>query len=284
MPNSINKMKNIRTISYVTVLKYIILLSGLVIVGFPFLWIISTSFKDPSEVFTATVNLIPKRLNFQNYLDVFAFIPFGRMYLNSITVAVIITISQMLTSALASYAFSRLKFPGRDILFYGYLASMMLPVQVRLIPSFLLLKYFGMIDTYWALTLPWFAGPFSVFFLRQAFLDIPESLIDAAKMDGAKHLTILFRIVIPVSINMFMTLGVFTFMWSWNSFLWPLIMIQELNMQTLPIGLARFKSQMGSEWHIMMAATVMAVAPIIVMFFSAQKKFISSISMTGIKE
>lgn len=284
MPNSISRMKNIRTISFVTVLKYIILLSGLVIVGFPFLWIISTSLKDPSEIFTTTVNLIPKRLNFQNYSDVFAFIPFGRMYLNSISVAVIITISQMLTSALASYAFSRLKFPGRDILFYGYLASMMLPVQVRLIPSFLLLKYFGMIDTYWALTLPWFAGPFSVFFLRQAFLDIPESLIDAAKMDGAKHLTILFKIVVPVSINMFMTLGVFTFMWSWNSFLWPLIMIQEITMQTLPIGLARFKSQMGSEWHIMMAATVMAVVPIIIMFFSAQKKFISSISMTGIKE
>lgn len=284
MASSFKRMKNIGTISPITVGKYIILLFGLLIVGFPFLWILSTSFKDASEVFTKTINLIPKRLNFQNYIDVFIFIPFGRMYLNSIFIAVMVTTSQMVTSALAAYAFSRLKFPGRDILFYGYLASMMLPVQVRLIPSFLLLKYFGMIDTYWALTLPWFAGPFSVFFLRQAFLDIPQSLIDAAKMDGAKHLTILFRIVVPVSRNMFMTLAVFTFMWSWNSFLWPLIMIQEINMQTLPVGLARFKSQMGSEWQIMMAATVMAVTPIIVMFFSAQKKFISSISMTGIKE
>lgn len=282
MASSIKRVRNSRSIFSVTV-KYIILFLGIVIVGFPFLWIISTSFKDATEVFAPAVNLIPKGLNFQNYLDVFAFIPFGRMYLNSIFVAVIVTISQMVTSALAAYAFSRLKFPGRDILFYSYLASMMLPVQVRLIPSFLLLKYFGMIDTYWSLTLPWFAGPFSVFFLRQAFLDIPQSLIDAAKMDGAKHLTILSKIVVPLSRNMFLTLGVFTFMWSWNSFMWPLIMVQEITMQTLPIGLARFKSQMGSEWQVMMAATVMVIMPIIILFFSAQKKFISSISLTGIK-
>ena len=263
--------------------KHLILLMGVIVVAFPFLWILSTSLKDASEVFTSSPQLIPSRLNFSNYPEVFLYIPFWRMYLNSIIVAVTVTVSQMFTSALAAYTFARLKFPGRDAMFYGYLALMMLPVQVKLIPSFLFLKWLGMIDTYWALTLPWLAGPFSVFFLRQSFLDIPQSLLDAARIDGAKHFKIIFQIVVPLTKNMFLTLGIFTFMWSWNMFLWPLVMSQEATMQTLPVGLARFKSQMGAEWQVMMAATVMVVAPIIIIFFMAQKRFIEGIMLTGLK-
>ncbi len=265
------------------VLKYFVLLAGALVVAFPFLWMISTSFKTPAEVFTYPPKLIPSHWNFSNYKEVFQLIPFGRMYLNSIIVAAIITISQMFTSALAAYAFARLRFPGREVLFYGYLATMMLPGQVRIIPSFLLLKWLGLIDTYGGLILPWLAGPFSVFFLRQSFLDIPQSLLDAARIDGAGHFRILFRVVVPLTRNMFLTLGIFTFMWSWNMFLWPLVITQRITMRTLPVGLAMFKGQMGTDWQVMMAATVMVVTPILVAFFLAQRKFIQSITLTGLK-
>lgn len=282
MASNIDRGRYIRSAGLVGV-KYLVLLSGAAAVAFPFLWMVFTSFKGPSEIFTYSFKLLPSKWRFSNYLEVFEFIPFGRMFLNSVIVSVVITISQMFTGALAAYAFARLRFPGRDVLFYAYLATMMLPEQVRIIPSFLLLKWMHLIDTHWALTLPWLAGPFSVFFLRQSFLDIPQSLLDAAQIDGAGHLRILFQVIVPLTRNTFLTLGVFTFMWSWNMFFWPLVMTQSLTMRTLPVGLAMFKSQMGTNWAVMMAASVLAVAPIILAFFLAQRRFIEGITLTGLK-
>jgi len=282
MPSVTDKARTFRRNSGLT-LRYVVLIAGAVVVAFPFLWMIFTSFKEPSDIFSSTFRLFPREWNFSNYASVFDYIPFASMYLNSVIVAVVITISQLFTSALAGYAFARLKFPGREVLFYIFLATMMLPEQVRIIPSFLLLKEMHLIDTRWALMLPWMAGPFSVFFLRQSFMDIPQSLFDAARIDGAGNGRILFRIVIPLTRNIFLTLGIFTFMWSWNMYLWPLVMTHSMSMRTLPVGLAMFKNQMGTNWAVMMAASVMAIAPVVIAFFLAQRKFMEGITLTGIK-
>ena len=282
MPSGNNRRYTIRRTTGLSV-RYLILALGAVIVAFPFLWMVLTSFKGPSEIFSYSFKLLPSEWKFSNYAEVFDYIPFARMYLNSISVAVVITTSQLLTCSLAAYAFARLKFPGQNVLFYVYLATMMLPEQVRIIPSFLLLKWMHLVDTQWALMLPWLAGPFSVFFLRQSFLDIPQSLFDAARIDGAGHGRVLFQVVVPLTRNIFLTLGIFTFMWSWNMYLWPLVMTQSTNMRTLPVGLAMFKNQMGTEWGVMLAASVMTIAPIVLAFFLAQRKFMEGITMTGIK-
>jgi len=282
MPSASDKAPVLRRSTGLT-LKYVVLIMGAIVVAFPFLWMIFTSFKGPADIFSKTLRFLPREWHFSNYGEVFDYIPFARMYMNSIFVAVVITASQLFTSALAGYAFARLKFPGREVLFYIYLATMMLPEQVRIIPSFLLLKQMHMINTHWALMLPWMAGPFSVFFLRQSFMDIPQSLFDAARIDGAGNVRILFRIVIPLTKNIFLTLGIFTFMWSWNMYLWPLVMTNSTSMRTLPVGLAMFKNQMGTNWGVMMAASVMAIAPIVIAFFLAQRKFMEGITMTGIK-
>lgn len=282
MPSGNNRGYTIRRTTGLSV-RYLILALGAVIVAFPFLWMVLTSFKGPSEIFSYSFKLLPSEWKFSNYAEVFDYIPFARMYLNSIIVAVVITTSQLLTCSLAAYAFARLKFPGRNVLFYVYLATMMLPEQVRIIPSFLLLKWMHLVDTQWALMLPWLAGPFSVFFFRQSFLDIPQSLFDAARIDGAGHGRVLFQVVIPLTRNIFLTLGIFTFMWSWNMYLWPLVMTQSTNMRTLPVGLAMFKNQMGTDWGVMLAASVMTIVPIVLAFFLAQRKFMEGITMTGIK-
>jgi multiple sugar transport system permease protein len=282
MPSDNNRGYTIRRTTGLSA-RYLVLLLGAVIVAFPFLWMVFTSFKGPSEIFSYSFKLLPSEWKFSNYAEVFDYIPFATMYANSIIVAVVITTSQLLTCALAAYAFARLKFPGREVLFYTYLATMMLPEQVRIIPSFLLLKWMHLIDTHWALMLPWLAGPFSVFFLRQSFMDIPQSLFDSARIDGAGHGRILFQIVMPLTRNIFLTLGIFTFMWSWNMYLWPLVMTHRTVMRTLPVGLAMFKNQMGTNWAVMMAASVMAIAPVVLAFFLAQRKFMEGITMTGIK-
>ena len=263
--------------------RYVLLICGACVVAVPFAWMLLTSFKGQADVFTRTLRFLPSVWKFSNYAEVFDRIPFARMFANSFVVATVITASQLITCSLAAYAFARLKFPGREVLFYAYLATMMLPEQVRIIPSFLLLKALHLYDTQWALILPWLAGPFSVFFLRQSFLDIPQALFDAAKIDGAGHVRTLFNVVLPLSRNIFLTLGIYTFMWSWNMYLWPLVMTQRLTQQTLPVGLAMFKSQMGTNWPVMMAASVLSIAPVVVLFFLAQRKFMEGITLTGIK-
>ncbi len=274
---------NTRRATY-TSLRYFVLIVGTVVVAVPFLWMVLTSLKVPSDVFTKTFRFLPTQWRFQNYVDVFDYIPFARMFLNSLFVGVVVTVSQLGTGILAAYAFARLKFPGREILFYGYLATMMLPEQVKIIPSFMLLQWMHLYDTPWALILPWLAGPFAVFFLRQSILDIPESLFDAAKIDGAGHLRTLAEVVYPLTKNTLLTLAIYTFTWSWNMYLWPLVMTQSANQQTLPVGLAMFKSQMATNWPVMMAASVLSIAPVVLVFFLAQRKFMEGITLTGMKE
>jgi len=205
------------------------------------------------------------------------------MYLNSFIVAMSVTVCQLVTSALAGYAFARLDFPGRDVVFMIYLSAMMIPHQATVIPSFLLMRKFSMVDRYSSLILPFAAGPFGAFMLRQFFMSMPRSLEEAAIIDGCSRFGVLRNVVLPLCKPALVTLGLFQFMFSWNSFMWPLIVTNKMSMRTLQVGLALLRAEVSTEWPMLMAATVMATVPILVAFLAAQRQFIESIAFTGLK-
>lgn len=217
----------------------------------------------------------------ENYIKAWHAVPFGRFYLNSIFVAVCVTAGQVFTSSLAAYAFARLKFPGRDKLFLAYLATMMIPGAVTMIPVFILLKLMGWIDTYRALIIPCMFTAYGTFMLRQFFMTLPTELEDAAKIDGCSLFGIYFRIILPLSKPALATLTTFTFMGSWGSFMWPLIVINSMEKKTLPIGLAAFQGLYTTDWTLLMAGSVMVMLPVIIVFVFNQRFFVEGIKLSG---
>jgi multiple sugar transport system permease protein len=219
----------------------------------------------------------------ENYSKAWNAQPFGRFYLNSIFVAVCTTAGQILTCSLAAYAFSRLNFPGRDKLFFAYLATMMIPGSVTMIPVFILLKNIGWIDTYKALIIPGIFSAYGTFMLRQFFMSLPTDLEDAAKIDGCGFFSIYWRIVLPLSKPALATLITFTFMGSWQSFMWPLIVINSTDKKTLPVGLAAFQGLYTTDWTLLMAGSIIVLLPVIIVFVFNQRFFVEGIKLTGIK-
>ncbi len=209
--------------------------------------------------------------------------PFGRFYLNSLIVSTAITIAQLVTCSLGAFAFARLRFPGKDALFLLYLATMMVPFEVTLIPNFVIVRELGWIDSYWALIGPLVFSAYGTFLLRQYFKTIPSELDDAARIDGAGFLTVYWRIYIPLSGPALATLAVFVFLYSWNTLLWPLVVTNSIDMRTVPFGLALFFGRDQVQWHLLMAASTVAIVPTMIVFLAAQKYFVRGITMTGIK-
>lgn len=250
----------------------------------PFIWMILTSVKDMGEIYVYPPKWFPSVFHFDNYKKVFEAAPFGRYYLNSIFVAVTVTLGQLVTCSMAAYAFARLKFWGRNVLFFVFLGTMMIPYNVTMIPSFMVLYWLGWVDSYQALIVPGLASAFGVFLLRQFFLTIPKELEEAAVIDGASKLTILRKIIIPLSKPALATLAIFTFMGVFNDFIWALIVINSENMRTVQLGLAIFRDRYLTQWDLLMAGSVTAVLPILIVFFFAQKYFIKGITLSGIKE
>jgi multiple sugar transport system permease protein len=204
-------------------------------------------------------------------------------YLNSLFVAVCVTAGQVLTSSLAAYAFARLRFPGRDKLFLGYLATLMVPSIVVIVPLFAAVRVMRMADTYWALILPGMFSAYGTFLLRQFFMTIPVELEEAAKMDGAGKLAVYQHVIMPLSKPALATLTTFVFLHTWNDFLWPLIVIDDLGKKTLPIGLAHFQGPYLTDWHLLMAASVMVMVPILVVFVAGQRYFVRGIVLSGLR-
>ncbi len=250
---------------------------------FPFLWMLSTSLKEPSQIFTSTLQLWPTPIMWSNYIEAWHAIPFGKFYLNSIFVAVAVTFGQILTSSMAAYAFARLKFPGRDKLFFAYLATMMIPGMVTLIPVFILLKMFGWLDTYKALILPGIFSAYGTFMLRQFFMTLPTDLEDAARIDGCSSWRIYWQIILPLSKPAIATLATFTFLGNWQSFFWPLIVTSSEHMKTLPIGLSYFQDIYSTNWTLLMAASVIVLAPALIVFILNQRFITQGIALTGLK-
>ncbi|MGI6240616.1 MAG: L-arabinose transport system permease protein AraQ [Candidatus Omnitrophica bacterium ADurb.Bin292] len=270
-------------------LIYLALMIGAVSMLAPFLWMVSTSLKSPDQVLAFDKvfwkEWIPTSFVWQNYVTVWKMktVPFAMFYLNSIFVSVCITFGQVATSSMAAYAFARLHFPGRDKLFFGYLATMMIPGAVTMIPVFILLRHLGWVDTYKALILPGIFTAYGTFMLRQFFLTLPKDLEDAAKIDGCSYLRIFWHIILPLSKPAIATLTTFTFMGSWMNLMWPLIVVNTHSKYTLPVGLAYFQGVHGTDWTLLMAGSVMMILPILVVFLFNQRFFVEGIKLSGIK-
>lgn len=245
----------------------------------PFVWMLLTAFKPDNEVFNMA--WLPSRLAWENFPRAFTFFPFARFLTNTIVVAVGSTGVHLLTSVLAAYAFARLRFRGREVLFLLYLGTLMIPQQVTIVPLFLMMRAAGWVDTFWALILPSAFHALGVFLLRQFFMTIPRELEESALIDGAGRLRILLRIILPLSKPALATLAVFTFIREWNAFLWPLIVTTSPEMRTLPVGLSLFNGQYGTEWHLLMAAATVTLLPTLLIFAIAQRYFVEGIALTG---
>lgn len=262
---------------------HLILLAGAVIMLVPFFWMLTTSLKEIWEVFTPQMQWLPEAPVWRNYIDAWSYAPFARYYLNTIFVSVSVVVLQLITSGTAAYALSRLRFPGRDLIFMGILGTMMLPGTLMTVPSYLILHTFGWIDTYYALIVPALFNAFGVFLLRQFFMTIPLELDDAAIIDGCSKFGVLVRIITPLSKPAFATIGIFTFMGQWNSYIWPLIVTNSENMRMISVGISMFQDQFSTQWTLMMAAAATATLPLLVLFFFAQRYFIEGITLTGMK-
>jgi len=250
----------------------------------PFLWMVATSLMDEFEVYHYPPKFLPDRLLWSNYWKALTALPFGRFFLNTAIMAAGVVMGQLILCSTAAYAFARLRFRGRDKLFWVVLASMMIPGVITLIPGFLIIQTLGWMNTYWALIVPTVSSAWGIFLLRQFFLTLPRELEDAARIDGASEFTIYFRIVLPLSKPALATLGIFAFMGTWQSFLWPLIVTDRMDMRPVEVGIAMFHSLYAQNWPYQMAAAVTVMVPIIVVFFIAQKYFIRGIVLTGLKE
>jgi multiple sugar transport system permease protein len=266
------------------VISHTILIIGALIMVVPFIWMLSTSFKAPGRTFVYPPEWIPRPFVWQNYVEMWKALPFSQFFLNSIKIASLSTIGQLLTCSMGAFAFSILKFKGRDFLFLVLIATLMIPYQVTLIPAFILFSKLGWVGTHLPLWVPAFwGGAFGTFLLRQFYLTIPIDLAESARIDGANIFQIFIHIYLPLSKPAMATLGIFTFMWSWNDLLNPLIYVSELKQLTLTVGLSFFQNQYGGKWTLMMAGAVVSILPILLIFFFAQKYFIQGIAMTGIK-
>jgi len=244
---------------------------------------VTTSLKEMWEVFTPEMQWLPEVPVWRNYADAWMYAPFGRYYFNTIFVAVSVVVLQLIICGLAAYALSRLQFPGRDIIFLGVLGTMMLPGTLMTVPSYLILHWLKWIDTYYALIIPSVFNAFGIFLLRQFFMTIPRELDDAATIDGCSRIAILWRIIMPLSKAAFATIGIFTFMGQWNSYIWPLIVTNSEEMRMISVGISMFKDQFNTQWTLMMAASTTATLPLLVVFLFAQRFFIEGITLTGLK-
>lgn len=252
----------------------------------PFLWMVSTSLKDQGQIFAWPPVFIPRPTVWENYPAVLEAMPFVRFFFNTTFYTTAVTVGQLTFCSLAGYAFARLRFPGRDALFSLYLGTMMIPATVTIVPSFMLMRWLHWVNSIWAMTIPgMFGSAFGTFLMRQFFLTIPAELDDAATIDGASKLRIFWQIDLPLVRPALTVLTVFTIMYVWNDFLWPLIMLRDPEVTTLTLGLARFGGpgwQAYTNWPRLMAASTMAVTPLILIFLVGQRYFIEGIALSGL--
>ncbi len=262
-------------------LIYFVLMAGAVTMLVPLFWMFSTAVKTSSEVFSYPPKFLPETFQWRNFKDAWHAAPFGVFYLNSIFVAICVTAGQVTTSAMAGYAFARLQFPGCNSMFFGYLATLMIPSSVIMIPVFILIRMLGWVDSYQALIIPGIFSAYGTFMMRQFFMTIPVSLEEAAKIDGCSIPRTFYCIVLPLSKPALATLTIFTFMGNWGSFMWPLVVTFSTEMRTLPVGLMVFESGFVTEWNYLMAGALIVMLPVLVVFLINQKHFVEGIKMSG---
>lgn len=258
-----------------------LLIAGSAVMLLPFFWMLSTSLKYPPEIFTYPPTWVPQNVAWDNYPNALTAVPFDRYYMNSIIIAVSVVVLQLTTSSLSAFAFARLRFRGRDKLFMVWLATLMIPFPVLLIPNFVIVRNLGWYDSYQALIIPPAFSAFSTFLLRQHYRGLPLELDDAARIDGASSFRIWWQIILPMSKTTLAAVAIFVFLGTWNEFLWPLVITYRDEMRTIPVGLSKFQGQFNTRWELLMAGAVTAMVPILAVFMMAQKWFIRGITITG---
>ncbi|ANE48389.1 sugar ABC transporter ATP-binding protein [Paenibacillus swuensis] len=266
--------------------SYIFLTLISLFVMIPFLWMLTTSLKDETKIFMFPPQWWPDPIRWSNFADVFRFQPFHLYLFNSVYIGVLVTAGTCLFAAIAGYAFAKMDFPFKNAIFLILLSSMMIPTEVTAIPLFNWMSQLGLVDTHFPLIVPPMLGAggiFGVFLMRQFFITVPKDLSEAAEIDGCNPWTTYWRIMFPLAKPSLATLSIFTFLHSWNEFFEPLIYLNSSKLFTLPLALSLFTDQSGTQWHLLMAASVMATVPLLLVFFIAQKKFIEGVAMTGLK-
>ncbi|MEO0161380.1 MAG: carbohydrate ABC transporter permease [candidate division WOR-3 bacterium] len=263
---------------------HILLIVGVIFMVFPFGWMLLTSLKTQDEALKFPPTLIPEKIILSNFIEAFREVNFTRYFINTLIMTTGSVILVYLTSVLAAYAFARLKFPGREIIFTLFLALMMIPMPVYLAPSYVILSKFRFIDTFWALIIPWGVNIFAIFLLRQHFKSLPQELFDAAKIDGLNHWQIIRYIVLPLSRPVLVTIGVFEVITNWNSFLWPLIVTHSDTMRTIQTGLAYFAQAEATNYPLLCAAATFTTMPLVILYFFVQRQIAESYARSGLKE
>jgi multiple sugar transport system permease protein len=249
----------------------------------PFVWMLSASLKLNRDVFTFPIQWIPAEPRWQNYVDIWTKIPLALFVWNTAKITIAVTILQLLTSSFAAYAFAKLRFPGRDALFLGYIATIAMPWQVYMVPQFLLMRELGLHNTHMALILLQAFTAFGVFLMRQFYQSIPDELCEAARIDGMNEYQIWWRIMLPLSKPALSTLTIFTFVSTWNDFLGPLIYLTKTELKTIQFGLRMFISQYSAEYGLIMAASMVSLIPVLLIFLVLQRFFVEGIATSGLK-
>lgn len=266
-----------------TALKYLVLVGGAFVMVFPFVWMMIASLMTAGEIQLRPPVWLPAVPQFNNYTELVDSIPIARLYFNSLFTSGIIVFGVLLSSSLAGFAFAKYRFPGRELLFYLILATMMIPFFVTLIPVFFIVRQLGWIDTYQGLVIPGLTSAYGIFLMRQFMITVPDEIIDAARIDGASELSIYWRIVLPLIKPALATLGTFVFIGSWNNFLWPLLVLNSRELMTLPLGINSLRSLYADNTNLLMAGTAVSVLPMLFLFIYLQRYFIQGIALTGLK-
>ncbi len=262
---------------------YVVLTVGALFMLLPFFWMISTSFKTLADAMRIPPMWIPSPFVPGNYTAAWHAAPFARYFFNSFFISSMTMVGEVITCVFAGYAFAKMKFFGKHVLFMLVLATFMIPGHMLLVPSYVLIRGLGWYDTYWALIMPWVTSAFGIFLMRQFFRTLPDELWDAARMDGCPRLRYVLQIAIPMVRPGIATVALLQFINSWNSFLWVLIMTDSPLMRTIPVGLRFFQQEAGTQYPMLMAASTMAIVPVIILFFFAQKHFVRGFARTGVK-
>lgn len=264
-------------------LAYALLTVAAAFMVVPFVWMLSTSLKADQYVLSMPPQLIPDPVTLESYTRLAELFPIARMVFNSVLAAGVTTLGQLITCSMAAYAFSRMRFRGSNVLFLLYLATLMVPQQVTITPLFILVRYLGWINSYPGLILPGVFSAFGTFLLRQFLVSLPRELEEAAFLDGASHWTVFTRVIVPLAGPALATLAVFAFMGSWNAFLWPLFVVRDPELMTLPVGLATLHGRYLTQWNLVMAGSVIAVVPMLIVYLFAQRYFVQGVVLSGIK-
>ncbi|RKJ06106.1 carbohydrate ABC transporter permease [bacterium D16-54] len=276
------KIKNTKTRT-LRVILYVVLIALALVMLVPFVWMLSASFKLDKDVFIFPIEWIPKNPRWQNYVDIWSRIPLLTFVLNTVKLTLIVTFLQLLTSSFAAYAFAKLDFKGKDLLFLAYIATIAVPWQVYMVPQFMMMRSMGLADTHLAIIFLQAFSAFGVFMMKQFYEGIPTELCEAARIDGMTEYQIWYRIMLPLSKPSLSTLTIFTFVNTWNDFLGPLIYLTTESKKTLQLGLRMFISQFGSEYGLIMAASVLSLIPVLIVFLSLQKYFVEGVAASGVK-